>query len=230
VSVRDVKLTITDNEESAAKQVAELLAEAARAGGEIALTGGSTPGRAYELAAELAPDWSGAGVWWGDERCVPPDDDRSNFGLAQRTLLDRLETQPARVHRIRGEDEPALAAASYDQELRGTTLDLLLLGLGPDGHVASLFPNSPGLAETEVLVIHAEAKLDPLVERVTLTPPPLRSARRIIFLVTGEQKAEAVAAVLSGPPDPAVPGSLIRAESGETLAILDEKAASRLRD
>lgn len=230
MSVRDVKLTITDNEESAAKQVAELLAEAARAGGEIALTGGSTPGRAYELAAELEPDWSGAGVWWGDERCVPPDDDRSNFGLAQRTLLDRLETQPARVHRIRGEDEPALAAASYDQELRGTTLDLLLLGLGPDGHVASLFPNSPGLAETERLVIHAEAKLDPLVERVTLTPPPLRSARRIIFLVTGEQKAEAVAAVLSGPPDPAVPGSLIRAESGETLAILDEKAASRLRD
>jgi 6-phosphogluconolactonase len=230
MSIRDVRLTITDDEESAAKQVAELLAEAARAGSEIALTGGSTPGRAYELAAALEPDWSGAGLWWGDERCVPPDDDRSNFGLAQRTLLHRLETQPARVHRIRGEDEPALAADSYDQELRGTTLDLLLLGLGPDGHVASLFPNSPGLAETERLVIHAEAKLDPLVERVTLTLPPLRSARRIVFLVTGEQKAEAVAAVLAGPPDPAAPGSLIRAESGETLAILDQKAASRLRD
>src|SRR5439155_18533786 len=106
-------------------RVAELLAEAARAGREIALTGGSTPGRAYELAAELEPDWSAAGVWWGDERCVPPDDDRSNFGLARRTLFDSLEAQPGRVHRIRGEDDPAAAAASYDQELRGTTLDLL---------------------------------------------------------------------------------------------------------
>jgi 6-phosphogluconolactonase len=230
VSVRDVRLTITDDEESAAKRVAQLLADAARAGSEIALTGGSTPGRAYELAAELEPDWSTAGVWWGDERCVPPDDDRSNFGLAQRTLLDRLEAQPARVHRIRGEDEPAVAAASYDQELRGTTLDLLLLGLGPDGHVASLFPNSPGLAEAERLAIPAEPTLDPFVERVTLTPPPLRSARRIVFLVTGEQKADAVVDVLAGPPDPAVPGSLIRAESGETFAILDQKAASRLRD
>ena len=227
---RDAELIVTDDEESAAKQVAELLAEAARAGSEIALTGGSTPGRAYELAADLEPDWSGAGVWWGDERCVPPDDERSNFGLARRTLLDRLEAHPGRVHRIRGEDEPAAAAASYDQELRGTTLDLLLLGLGPDGHVASLFPNSPGLTETERLAIPAEAKLDPFVERVTLTPPALRSARRILFLVTGEQKAEAVAGVLAGPPDPAVPGSLIRAESGETLAILDQKAASRLRD
>ncbi len=230
VRARDAELIVTDDEESAAKRVAELLAEAARAGGEIALTGGSTPRRAYELAADLEPDWSGAGVWWGDERCVPPEDERSNFGLARRTLLDRLEAHPGRVHRIRGEDEPAAAAASYDQELRGTTLDLLLLGLGPDGHVASLFPNSPGLTETERLAIPAEAKLDPFVERVTLTPPALRSARRIVFLVTGEQKAEAVAGVLAGPPDPAVPGSLIRAESGETLAILDQKAASRLRD
>jgi 6-phosphogluconolactonase len=230
VSVRDVRLTITDDEESAAKQVAELLAEAARAGSEIGLTGGSTPGRAYELAAELEPDWSGAGVWWGDERCVSPDDDRSNFGLARRTLFDRLVAQPGRVHRIRGEDEPAAAAASYDLELRGTTLDLLLLGLGPDGHVASLFPSSPGLAETERFAIPAEAKLDPFVERVTMTPPPLRSARRIVFLATGVQKAEAVAAALAGLPDPAVPGSLIRAESGETLAIVDQRAASRLRD
>ena len=227
---RDAELIVTEDEESAAKRVAELLAESARAGGEIALTGGSTPARAYERAAELEPDWSAAGVWWGDERCVPPDDDRSNFGLARRTLLDRLEAQPGRVHRIRGEDEPEAAAASYDHELRGTTLDLLLLGLGPDGHVASLFPNSPGLAETERFAIPAEPKLDPFVERVTMTPPPLRSARRVVFLVTGEQKAEAVVAALAGPPDPAVPGSLIRAESGQTLAILDPKAASRLRD
>ena len=228
MTARDVELIIVDDEETAARHVAELLAEAARAGREIVLTGGSTPGRAYELAAELEPDWSAAGVWWGDERCVPPDDERSNFGLARRTLLERLDGQPARVHRIRGEDQPAVAAASYDQELRGTTLDLLLLGLGPDGHIASLFPNSPGLAETERLVIPAEAKLDPFVERVTMTPPALRSAHRMIYLATGERKSEAVATALAGPADPAVPGSLIRAENGETIAILDQKAASRL--
>jgi 6-phosphogluconolactonase len=230
VKARDVQLIVADNEDAAAKRVAELLAESSRRGDEIVLTGGTTPGRAYELAAELQPDWSRAGVWWGDERCVPPDDERSNFGLARKTLFGKLEAQPGRVHRIRGEDDPAVAAASYERELRGTNLDLLLLGLGPDGHVASLFPNAPGLAETERLVIPAEPQLEPFVERVTLTPPALRAARRIVFLVTGEDKAEAVADALAGQPDPAVPGSLIRAESGETLAILDQQAASRLRD
>jgi 6-phosphogluconolactonase len=230
LTVRDVEVDVMVDAEAAARRVAEILAGVARSGGEIALTGGSTPGRAYELAAELEPDWSRAGVWWGDERCVPPEDERSNFGLAKRTLLDRLERQPARAHRIRGEDEPAAAAAAYDEELRGTTLDVLLLGLGPDGHVASLFPNAPGLEEAERLAIPAEPKLDPYVERVTLTPPALRAARWLVFLVAGAEKAEAVERALAGPPDPAVPGSIIRADSGETLAILDRDAASRLRD
>ena len=216
--------------EAAARRVADILAGVARTGGEIALTGGSTPGRAYELAAEVEPDWSRAGVWWGDERCVPPEDDRSNFGLAKQTLLDSLEQPPSRVHRIHGEDEPAAAANSYDQELRGTTLDLVLLGLGPDGHVASLFPNAPGLEEAQRLAIAAEPKLDPYVERVTLTPPALRAARSIVFLVTGAEKADAVERAMAGPPDPGVPGSMIRADSGETLAIVDRDAASRLHD
>ena len=223
-------VVVAEDEEAAAQSVAELLADAAGNGAEIALTGGSTPVRAYERAAGLEPDWSRAGVWWGDERCVPPDDERSNFGLTKRALFDKLERQPGRVHRIRGEDEPQSAAASYEQALRETKLDLVLLGLGPDGHVASLFPHSPGLAEPERLVIAADSKLDPYVERVTMTPPALRAASRIVFLVTGEGKAEAVAAALAGPPDPAVPGSLVRAESGQTLAIVDRKAASRLRD
>jgi len=230
VNARGVDVIVTDDAEAAAREVAGLLIAAAQAGDEIVLTGGATPARAYELAAELEPDWSRSGVWWGDERCVPPDDERSNYGLAKKTLLDRLQAKPKRVHRIRGEDEPPAAAAAYEQELIGTTLDLLLLGLGPDGHVASLFPHSPGLAETERLVIDAEPKLDPYVERVTLTPPALRNARRIAFLVTGEDKAEAVAAALGGEPDPAVPGSLSRAEHGETVAILDNQAASRLRN
>jgi len=230
VRSRGVEIEVVDDAEAAARRVADVLAEAARAAQEIALTGGSTPARAYELAAELEPEWSAAGVWWGDERCVPPEDERSNFGLAKRTLLDKLERQPGRVHRIRGEVEPAEAAADYDRELRGMTLDLVLLGLGPDGHVASLFPDAPGLDETERLVIPAEPRLEPYVERVTLTPPALRSARRIVFLVTGAAKAEAVERVLAGPPVTAAPGSMIRSDNGETLAVLDQDAASRLRD
>jgi 6-phosphogluconolactonase len=230
VKARGADVTVASDAEAAARRVAELLAEEASGGGEIVLTGGSTPGRAYELAAELEPDWSSAGVWWGDERCVPPEDERSNFGLARRTLLENLEAEPGRVHRIRGEDPPTAAATAYEREVRGTTFDLLLLGLGPDGHVASLFPHSPGLDEANRLAIPAEPKLEPYVERVTLTPPVLRAARRIVFLVTGEEKAEAVAKALAGPPDPGTPGSLIRAEVGETLAVLDDEAASRLPD
>jgi 6-phosphogluconolactonase len=230
VSVRDAELVVVADEAEAAERVAELLAEAARAGAEIALTGGSTPGRAYERAAELESDWSRAGVWWGDERCVPPEHEASNFGLAKQTLLDRLASPPARIHRIRGEDDPPRAAAAYEDELQGVSLDLVLLGLGPDGHVASLFPRSPGLEEEERLVIPAEPKLEPFVGRVTLTPPPLRAGRAIVFLVTGATKADAVARALAGPPTRDVPGSLIRAADGRTLAIVDRAAAAGLRD
>ena len=226
---RDVELAIEPSAEAAAARVADLLAGSARAGEEVVLTGGSTPGRAYELAAERAPDWSRAGVWWGDERCVPPDDERSNFGLASRTLLAKVAERP-RIHRIHGEDDPDAAARAYEDELRGTELDLVLLGLGPDGHVASLFPNAPGLEERERLVIRAEPKLEPIVERITLTPPILRSARRVVFLVTGDSKADAVERALGGPPTTDVPGSLIRSEGGSTLAVLDRAAAARLHD
>ena len=228
MSSREIELVIEENAEGAAARVAELLAGAARAGGEIALTGGTTPGRAYELAAELEPDWTGTAIWWGDERCVPPDDERSNFGLARDTLLAHLEQHPGRVHRIRGEDEPELAARTYEQELGQRTFDLLLLGLGPDGHVASLFPDAAGLDERQRLVIPAEPKLEPFVPRVTLTPPALRSAREIVFLVTGAGKADAAARSFAGPADRHVPGSLIRSEGGTTRAVLDRAAASRL--
>src|SRR5215212_2282887 len=129
----DVTLHVADEPAAA---VAKLLAEQARRGGTIVLTGGRSPGDAYAQAAQLEPDWSGASVWWGDERSVPPDDERSNYALAKRTLLDRLEREPD-VHRIRGELRPADAGAEYDRALEGVQLDLLLLGLGPDGHVAS---------------------------------------------------------------------------------------------
>jgi 6-phosphogluconolactonase len=208
-----------------AAAVAQLLAVEARRGGAIVLTGGSGVGRAYELAATLEPDWSRAQAWWGDERCVPPDDERSNFGLAKRALLDRLATPPE-VHRIRGELAPADAAAEYERELGGTTPDLLLLGLGPDGHVASLFPGSPQLAERSQLVTHGPAGLEPFVERVTLTLPALLSARRIVVLVAGAAKAEAVERAFRGPVDEDVPASLLRHGDAPIDVYLDPAAAT----
>lgn len=225
----DVKLVVEENAERAATVVAKLLAEAAAAGEQIVLTGGRTPGRAYELAAGMRPDWSGAGVWWGDERCVPPDDERSNYLLATQKLLERLTEQPAEVHRIRGELAPEQAAQEYEQELRGVKLDLLLLGIGPDGHTASLFPNAPTLDEHERLVVTAEAKLEPYVPRVTLTLPALTAAQRIVFAATGEEKADAVARAFGKTPSRDIPASLVRAASGDTRVVLDREAAAGLR-
>jgi 6-phosphogluconolactonase len=215
-------------EDDPAFVVAERLAEAARAGGHVVLTGGEGPRRAYELAAELEPDWAGVDVWWGDERCVPPDDERSNFRLANETLLQRLERRPRGVHRIRGELDPEEAAQTYEEELRGVTFDLVLNGLGPDGHTASLFPNAPTLDERERLVVAAEPGPEPFVPRVTLTIPALSNCREMVFLATGEEKADAVKRAFSGPPSAATPASLVRSEHGETLVVLDEPAASRL--
>jgi 6-phosphogluconolactonase len=218
---------VAEDQEGVARLVAEMLVEAARADKQIVLTGGETPRRAYELAAGLESDWEGASAWWGDERCVPPDDERSNYGMARAALLERLGRPPA-VHRIQGELEPLEAARAYENELRGVALDLLLLGIGPDGHTASLFPNAPPLDERERLVVAAEPKLDPYVERVTLTLPALRAAREVVFLATGEEKADAVARAFAGEPDPATPASLVRSDVGPTRAVLDQAAASQL--
>jgi len=223
-----VELIVLDDERAAAERAGQFLADAARAGGHIALSGGKSPEHAHETAAELQPDWSRVEVWWGDERCVPPEDDNSNFGMAKRTLLDRLRGQPRAVHRIRGELDPEEAAAEYDAALHGVRLSLNLLGIGPDGHTASLFPNAPGLHERERLAIAAEPGLDPKVPRVTMTPPMLSNAGIVLFLVTGESKAGAAARAFAGPESTATPASLIRAELGETVAILDRSAAALL--
>jgi 6-phosphogluconolactonase len=166
-------------------------------------------------------------VWWGDERCVPPDDERSNYLLAKRTLLDRLAAQPE-VHRIKGELPPEAAAAAYDAELEGVTLDLAFNGIGPDGHTASLFPGSPQLAVRDRRAVSGPAGLEPFVDRVTMTVPMLCASRTVVFVVTGQNKAEAVRRAFAGEPDPATPASLVRSESGETIAILDRAAASLL--
>ena len=217
-----VEITVAADEDEAAQLCAERLAAQARAGGSIVLTGGSTPERAYETAARLEPDWSRVELWWGDERCVAPTDERSNYGMAEAALLDRVEREPAALHRMRSVEQ-------YEQELAGVgPFDLVLLGLGPDGHIASLFPNFPTLDVTDRDVVGSEAGHEPFVDRITLTLPRLCDTRELLFLVTGEGKADAVARAFAGEPSHATPGSLARAANGSTSAILDRAAASML--
>jgi 6-phosphogluconolactonase len=207
-----------------AQEAAELLAAAS---GHVAITGGSTPRVAYERAAGLRDDWSGVDFWFTDERCVGPDHEHSNFGMADRALLSRAEG--ATVHRMHGELGPEDGAAAYENELGEfgpEALDLILLGVGPDAHVCSLFPGDDALGERERHVVGVETPgMAPLVSRITLTLPVVNASRQIVFLVTGADKAEAMHRVLAGPPDPRAPGSLVE---GPALALLDPEAAARL--
>jgi 6-phosphogluconolactonase len=225
-----VELLVADDPGQAASILAETLVEAARAGHAIALTGGHSPGRAYQLAAEREPDWSKASLWWGDDRCVPPDDERSNFRLARENLLDRLEAQPAETHRIRGELGAEAAADEYDALLQDVRLDLVLLGLGADGHTASLFPNATALEERERRAVPTEAKLEPFVDRVTMTIPVLASAPAVVFIVTGTDKADATERAFGRPSDPGTPASMVRSKAGTTRVVADRAAAAKLLD
>jgi 6-phosphogluconolactonase len=217
-----------------APRAAELLIEAATSGGHIALTGGSTPRKAYQLAAEAGADWSRAELWFGDERCVGPDHEHSNYRMANEALLSKIETGV--VHRMRGELGPEDGARDYERELRAVfgdegmpELDLILLGLGPDGHCASLFPNNPELGIRDRAVAGVEHPgMAPLVSRITLTLPALNAGRKVVFLVAGEEKAGAVARAFSGRETPEVPASLL-APKGEYVLLCDAAAAARLR-
>ena len=208
--------------------MARLLADQAARGGSIVLTGGSSPRRAYERAAALEPDWGGVALWWGDERCVPPDNELSNYRLAAESLLAGIESAPAEIHRIRGEVPPTQAASELDAELDGVDLDLMLLGLGPDGHLASLFPGSPQLKVEDRRATSGPAGLEPWVDRVTMTLPTIRAARQIIFLVSGAEKADAVARAFAGPVTDEVPASLARLAPTRVQVFLDAAASSRL--
>jgi 6-phosphogluconolactonase len=207
-----------------AQEAAELLVAG---GGHIAVTGGSTPRAAYEQAAALREDWSGVDFWFTDERCVPPRHEHSNFGMADRALFSRIEG--AIVHRMRGELGPEDGAAAYENELGEfgpEALDFILLGVGPDGHICSLFPGDDTLGERERRVVGVETPgMAPLVSRITLTLPVVNATAQIVFLVAGEDKAEAVRRVFAGPPDPSAPGSLVE---GDVVALLDPAAAARL--
>ena len=224
---RDVEFVIVDGPKEVAALVAERLARAARSGGYVALSGGSTPEEAYKQAAKREPDWSKVELWWSDERCVPPDDDLSNYALAKRTLLDNVKQEPHAVHRVKGELGKEAAAADYERELADTIFDLELLGVGSDGHVASLFPGAPTLQQRK-RVLPAEAGLEPFVDRVTLSIPALNSAKEILFALTGEGKADAARRAFAEAPSPETPASLVRSKRGRTTAILDRAAAAKL--
>ena len=159
---------------------------------------------------------------------MPPTHEWSNYALAERSLLRRIELTPRAVHRIRGELPPSEAADAYEAELDGTTLDVVLLGIGPDGHAASIFPSSDAVRERDRRVVAAPAQLEPYVDRVTMTIPALEAAPLVVFLATGPAKADAVRRAFVEPPSEAAPASLIRSRAGRTVAILDPAAAQRL--
>ena len=211
----------------------------------LALVGGSTPRAVYELLASdefmSVVDWSNVYVFWGDERCVPPDDADSNYRMARLALLDFVPIPMDHIYRFYGEMEPEQAASAYEDALRTffgershdetlkPNFDLVLLGMGDDAHTASLFPGTPALTETERWV--AAQYVEKLgVWRLTLTPPALNAADSVLFLVTGGSKAAALAAVLEGPRDPQrFPAQLIRPTSGNLSWYVDEAAAVGLQ-
>lgn len=219
--------------EDPAARCASMLLEVAGSGSHIVLTGGSTPRSAYEQAARDPGVFDGTTLWFGDERCVPPDDQRSNYRMAKEALLDALGERVV-VNRIEGERGAAEASDRYEARLREAgepPFDLLLLGLGPDGHLASLFPDQQVLSVRDRLVVGVpEAGLEPFVPRVSLTLPVLASSRRIVFLVSGSSKADAVVAAFGADakPDPHVPASMLPPLADEITVLLDPPAAARL--
>lgn len=230
--------------EAAARLVLEFGIEALNQRGRflIALSGGSTPEPLYRLlASETYRDqmvWANSHIFWGDERCVPPDDPGSNYGRARRLLLSHVPVPANQIHRIRGEMKPEEAVAAYRELLAGFSqdqlnwprFDLALMGMGADGHTASLFPGQSTPGEERLAAIHVRADYDGRpAERVSLTPAVFNSARNIVFLVSGWDKAEAVAAVLQGQSDPKRwPAARINPESGRLFWLLDRPAAERL--
>jgi 6-phosphogluconolactonase len=215
--------------EDPAAAVADMLTEAAEAGGHIVLTGGSSPRRAYEIAAARGNDWSRATVWFGDERCVPPEHEWSNAGMAEAALLSRLQARPE-VFRMEGELGPEAGAGAYEAAVRERLgaeprWDLLLLGLGPDAHTASLFPSKPEKDVTDRLVVGVpEAGMEPQVPRISLTLPAINAARRVVFLVTGRSKRDAVRRAFGDPPDPSSPAARVRPRAGELTVLVDAEA------
>jgi 6-phosphogluconolactonase len=203
----------------------------------VALSGGNTPRAAYELLAadplRASLPWSEVFIYFGDERCVPPDDPRSNYRMAREALLDAVPIPSANVARMRGETDPGLAANEYASILRADLganprFDLIMLGLGEDGHTASLFPGIAQGIEEHSLVEAAYAQSQAMW-RITVTPKLINAARRVVFAVEGVAKARALAAVIEGPTEPMTyPAQLVQPSSGELTWLVDQAAANLL--
>ena len=218
--------------------------QAARGSGSVVLTGGgvgiATLAAIASSPARAAVDWSRLDVWWGDERYVPPGDSERNETQARAALLDRVPVDPARVHPMLADDgvtAPEQAAERYADELAAASrpedhgevpsFDVLLLGVGPDGHVASLFPGEPALYERERAVVAVRGAPKPPPTRITLTLPAIQSATEVWLVAAGEEKASAVRLALAGAGDVQVPAAGARGRQ-RTLWLLDRAAAAKL--
>jgi 6-phosphogluconolactonase len=243
-----VSIEILPDAEALALRAADLFAlaaqEAAAARGRfaVALSGGETPRALYRMIArqqfsQKIP-WRRVQLYWGDERCVPPEDAASNYGMARDAFIRHVPIAAENVHRVLGEQPPAQAALAYEKELRALAalerptselpvFDLILLGLGGDGHTASLFPHSDSLEVEERFAVATEAPDGS--SRITVTYPVINAARRVWFLVSGAQKAGMVAEVIEGLMMPAaVPAQGVRPVHGQLTWLLDEAAAAEL--
>ena len=225
-----------------AMRAADEFAESARvATGErarfaVALSGGKTPRAMLETLSTRALDWSSIHFFWSDERCVGPDDPNSNYGMARDVLLSKVGVPDRNVHRMRGELDPSAGASAYGVELReffgagAPVFDLLFLGLGPDGHTASLFPGTAALSITDAWCAANEVS-EPVASpwRLTLTYPAINAARRVVFLVEGADKADILAVVLGREKDVRrYPAQGIAPTDGELVWLVDSAAAAKL--
>jgi 6-phosphogluconolactonase len=229
--------TVSDREAVAMRAATDISRHIARVRDErgtarLALSGGSTPARTYELLAQELADWTGVEIWFVDERCVDPDDEESNYRLARETLIEPAGIPSSRVHRMLGEMGPDAGADLYSVELSThaqpdesgvPALDLCVLGIGPDGHVASLFPGATTLSAGEnELCLGVSDSPKPPPERITLSLPVLRAAGRCLLIATGAGKRAAIAAML-GEPSESVPASMLRRE--RLAVIVDDEAS-----
>jgi 6-phosphogluconolactonase len=241
----DSKIVILDDAQAlyahAAEEIAYFAGEAVCTHGEfsLCLSGGSTPAAVYAMLGskfQFSIDWNEIQLFWGDERCVPPDNAASNYAMTARTLLSKLALKPSQIHRVLGEKPPDEAARAYEDELRNhfgladgefPRFELMLLGLGENSHTASLFPGSPAIHEKERLAVAVEVDDPTQRHRVSLTPPVINHAARAMFLVAGASKAQAVWNVLKGPRDvDKFPAQVVALENGDVIWLLDKAAAS----
>ena len=225
-----MRITVLDDAEALATAAAARIAAAIRAGGAryaLCLSGGSTPKRAYELLAERHADlpWHRVHLFWGDERFVPADDPRSNQRMVRLALLDHIAMPPENIHAVPTSGTAEQAAAAYDATLRAFgerrpfLFDLMLLGLGTNGHTASLFPDQPALDERTAWAVATTPPGEPT--RITLTYPALENTADALFLVAGADKAPMMARVAAG--DASIPAGRLRPR-GELEALVDRAA------